>query len=322
MTQIVDASPLELTPTQEAKLDARSLWMKNRIRMESENMKSKQYGGKSRHYWSVLLWMTQVLQLGLKITGLYERGVRNAKNIAMREIPVVLPDLPSAFHGFTILQLSDLHLDGMPGLEHILLEVIGEREFDLCIFTGDYRKGLRGPVQGIMGSLKTLVNHIQSRRGFLGILGNHDDTIMVAPMEAMGIQMLINEHLILEKNGQHIQVIGTDDIHYYYTDLAKDALEPARSMLTIGLVHSPEFYKEAASSGVDLYLCGHTHSGQVCLPGGIPLITHLNCGRAFFRGQWQYKAMQGITNAGAGTSGIPVRFNTQGEVLSIKLLCH
>jgi predicted MPP superfamily phosphohydrolase len=57
----------------------------------------------------------------------------------------------------------------------------------------------------------------------------------------------------------------------------------------------------------------------VCLPGGLPIITHLNRGRGFFRGVWRYRGMQGVTNVGAGTSGIPVRFNTRGEILLLTL---
>ncbi len=302
-------------------IDARQLWANNRFWMESENIKSKRYGGKSHHHWYVLLWLMKILQFGLKITGLYQQGCRNAQNIVFRELSIVVPELPAAFHGFTILQLSDLHLDGMPSLEHKLLELIGDRVFDICALTGDYRTELHGPINDVVQSLKILVDGIQTRQGVLGILGNHDDVHMVTPIEALGVRMLINENIIFEKDGQSLQFIGTDDVHYYYTDLALHALENAKDHCTVALIHSAELYLAAEQFGVNLYLCGHTHAGQVCLPGGIPLITHLNHGKEFFRGQWQYNNMQGITNAGAGTSGIPVRFNSQGEVLAITLLC-
>ncbi len=99
------------------------------------------------------------------------------------------------------------------------------------------------------------------------------------------------------------------------------ALEAARDAFTIALVHSPEAYDVAAHLGVDLYLCGHTHAGQVCLPGGRPVIRHLSRGRRFYRGTWRHRGMLGVTNAGAGTSGVPVRFNTRGEVLALTLRC-
>jgi predicted MPP superfamily phosphohydrolase len=97
------------------------------------------------------------------------------------------------------------------------------------------------------------------------------------------------------------------------------ALEAAADDFTIALVHSPELADAAAQAGVALYLTGHTHAGQVCLPGGIPLVRHLRAGRHLYRGHWHHRGMQGITNAGAGTSGIPVRFFTESEILALRL---
>ena len=178
---------------------------------------------------------------------------------------------------------------------------------------------MHGPIQQVMQSLQKLTSAIRSAFGFVGVLGNHDDCHMVAPMEEMGIRMLINETMLLEKNGEHIQLIGVDDVHYYYTDQALHALEWAQEQFSIALVHSPELFDAAEHFGVDLYLCGHTHAGQVCLPRGIPIITHISRGRRFYRGHWSYKNMQGITHSGVGTSGLPVRFNTRGEILLLRL---
>jgi predicted MPP superfamily phosphohydrolase len=170
-----------------------------------------------------------------------------------------------------------------------------------------------------MDGLRPLVEGVRSRHGVLGVLGNHDDCHMVGPMEAMGIRMLVNESVRLARGSEVLQVVGTDDVHYYFTDQAVHALEAARDSFTIALVHSPEAYDVAAGLGVDLYLCGHTHAGQVCLPGGRPVIRHLSRGRRFYRGTWRHRGMLGVTNAGAGTSGVPVRFNTRGEILILTL---
>jgi len=224
--------------------------------------------------------------------------------------------LPAAFAGFRILHLSDLHLDGMPELVELILAALGERRFDLCVLTGDYRTELHGPIAAVMRGLRRLVGGIRSTHGVLGVLGNHDDCHMVAPLEDMGVRVLVNEQVALEREGSRIVVIGTDDVHYYYTDQALHALERAAAApFSIALVHSPEMYDVAADSGVDLYLCGHTHAGQIVLPGGIPLITHLHRGRRYFRGVWQHGGMRGVTHGGVGTSGIPIRFNTRGEIL-------
>src|SRR5262249_3952022 len=158
-----------------------------------------------------------------------------------------------------------------------------------------------------------------TREGCIAVLGNHDDCHMVAPMEAMGIRVLVNERHFIERGGDRVQIIGTDDVHYYYTDQSLHALEAAKDEFTIALIHSPQLREAGVDMGVALYVRGQTPAGQVCLPGGVPLVRHVRAGHAFFRGEWRHKDMVGVTNAGAGTSGIPVRFNTRGEVLALTL---
>ena len=87
----------------------------------------------------------------------------------------------------------------------------------------------------------------------------------------------------------------------------------------IALIHSPEFVDAAAENGFQLYLAGHTHGGQVCLPGGWPIITHMTRYRRYARGLWRHGEMVGYTSTGVGVSGLPVRFNTRGEVALITL---
>jgi predicted MPP superfamily phosphohydrolase len=303
----------------EAAVNPRMLWALNRLRMETENRKSRRYGGRGPHHWYALLFMMRTLEVLLKLTRQYERGVRNAWDIAVRRMDVPLRRLPASFDGFTVLHLSDLHLDGMPGLEEAILERVGGQGFDLCVLTGDYRTELHGPIRPTMERLQPLVSRLRSRHGVLAVLGNHDDCHMVAPMEAMGIRVLVNESVRLTRGEDVLQVVGTDDVHYYFTDQAVHALEAARDAFTVALVHSPEVFDTAAELGVDLYLCGHTHAGQVCLPGGRPVIKHLARGRRLYRGVWRHGQMVGITNAGVGTSGVPVRFNTRGEILVLTL---
>ena len=305
-------------PAVEASIDARRAWRTHRRRLETRFLQTGTYGTRNRH--QPMLEATVVaLKWTLKALGLYRRGVRNAENIVLHQRDLYLADLPPAFDGFTILHLSDLHFDGMPGLEHRALEIWGDREVDLCVLTGDYRNRLHGPRETAMQSLDTLIAGIRSRHGFLAVLGNHDDSHMVQPIESMGVRMLINETAWIHRGGQQVRITGTDDVRYYYTDQADRALEGAHSDFSIALVHSPEFHDVAHRMGVDLYLCGHTHAGQICLPGGRPVVTHIDCGKEFCSGVWNYRGMHGVTNSGLGTSGIPVRFHTQGELLLLRL---
>jgi len=300
-------------------INARQMWANNRFWMETQNLVTKRYGGKRKQHWYALLVALKTFQWGLKRLGQYERGWHNAAHIVLRDLELRFARLPRAFEGFSILHISDPHLDGMPGIEDRIVELCRGREFDLCVLTGDYRTELHGPIRAVMASLQKAVRGIRSKEGFLGVLGNHDDCHMVAPMEAMGIRMLINESVVLERGGDRLRLVGTDDVHYYYTDQALHALEAAAEAFTIALVHSPELFDVAAGLGVALYLCGHTHGGQVCLPGGIPVIRHLSRGRSLYRGGWRHGEMQGVTSSGVGTSGIPVRFNTEAEILVHRL---
>jgi predicted MPP superfamily phosphohydrolase len=302
-----------------APINARQMWANNRFWMETQNLVTKRYGGKRKQHWYALLLALKAFEWGLKRCGQYQRGWHNAANIVLRELELFFPGLPRAFEGFSILHISDPHLDGMPGIEDRIVELVRGREFDLCVLTGDYRTELHGPIRAVMASLERLVGGIRSREGFLGVLGNHDDCHMVAPMEAMGIRMLINESVVLTRDTERLRILGTDDVHYYYTDQSLHALEAAGDDFTVALVHSPELFDAAAEAGVALYLCGHTHGGQVCLPGGHAPLKHLRAGRHLYTGHWQHGEMQGITNVGAGTSGIPVRFNTRSEILSLRL---
>ena len=91
-----------------------------------------------------------------------------------------------------------------------------------------------------------------------------------------------------------------------------------RSESKVALVHSPEIVDLVAENNYSLYLTGHTHGGQICLPGGIPIVTH-KVPRKFNSGVWQHKHLQGYTNKGSGVCGLSVRYNCLGEVAFITL---
>jgi uncharacterized protein len=86
------------------------------------------------------------------------------------------------------------------------------------------------------------------------------------------------------------------------------------------LVHSPEIIPEAARAGVDYYLCGHTHGGQMCLPGSVPLLTNASCARKYVGGVWQHENMAGYTSRGTGSSCLPVRFCCPPEITVHRLV--
>jgi len=258
----------------------------------------------------------------LQLTGLRRRGELNALSPIVREIVLQYDNLPESFCGFRILHLTDLHIDGLAGLAEAISERLSELEVDICVMTGDYRYDTHGPCHGVYPPMERMFKSVNARLGMIGILGNHDVSEEVPALEQLGVKMLINNALELRSGQESVWIIGLDDPHYYGCDDLPAALKGVPSgAFKILLVHTPELIKEAEASGVDLYLCGHTHGGQICLPFVGPIIINANCSRAYARGVWKYKTLQGYTSPGVGTSGVPVRFFCPPEIGLLELRC-
>ncbi|NOY57520.1 MAG: metallophosphoesterase [Calditrichaeota bacterium] len=302
--------------------EKRLIWSIARSCLENNKFKHKRFGGKQKSYWTLFERFVRFGSFFLKIGPFYGIGNDNSKNIIVNRIDVPAPHCPDAFDGYKILHLSDLHLDCVKGLDDIICDRLQNLSCDLCVITGDYREKTHGGYKQILGPLQKIINSIHARDGILSVLGNHDTYLMVPDFEKMGIRMLTNETVQIQRGNACISITGLDDPSTYYTDAALRALEEEKDGCKIVLVHSPELYDVASVNGYKLYLCGHTHGGQICLPGGIPLVTHLKTGKKFFRGLWQYNGMAGYTSQGCGASGIPVRFNTTSEITLLTLSRH
>lgn len=294
-------------------------WAETRSRMEARREKHNPDGRHRRRHWPVFKFLIQAFGRFLKVTGLYRRGVRNAQDLGLRRIELAFDTLPAAFDGYTLLHLTDPHFGGLEGITERAIELIDGLEVDLCVMTGDYRFRTQGPIDAVLPGLQRLVGAVKARDGIIATLGNHDTVRMVAPMADMGLMVLANQTHTLTRDGASVHLTGIDDVHYYYTDQARTALYEGGEGFRIALVHSPELADVAAAAGVAFYLTGHTHGGQVCLPGGRPVITHSGRWRRYAAGLWRHGAMVGYTSCGIGISGLPVRFNTRGEVTLITL---
>lgn len=254
------------------------------------------------------------------LLGLYQKGRQNALDIRLKQTTLEFEDLPAAFDGYTILFLTDLHLDGLAGLHERIHALVAPLHVDLCLFGGDYRTELSGPYSKVLIRMRRLLRSIHARDGFYAILGNHDCVEMVRRLENRGLRFLINEAVALERGDDQLWLVGIDDPHYYQAhDLPQAFADVPSRAFSILLSHAPEVYDQAASHGTRLYLCGHTHAGQVQLPGIGPVFTHSRAPRKFCQGHWLHGRMQGYTSAGVGVSGVPVRFGTVGEVVLIRL---
>ena len=117
---------------------SRAEWRKLRLRMETRNEKHSPLGGRENRHWAQFSALVHHFGRAIKLFGLYRRGVRNALDIGLTRIELPFNTLPAEFDGFRVLQLSDLHFDGLPGTMEAASKIISGLEVDLCVLTGDY----------------------------------------------------------------------------------------------------------------------------------------------------------------------------------------
>ncbi|MGH7033546.1 MAG: metallophosphoesterase, partial [Stellaceae bacterium] len=228
-------------------------------------------------------------------------------------------ELPRAFEGYRILHLSDTHLDCLPNLATVARAMLKSVEVDLVVLTGDIHGRHRAPLQDSVGPLAAMLEGLEPRDGRIAVLGNHDPAAMAEALEDLGFAVLINRSTTLERGAERLVLTGHDDVHRFFTPAARTALGAAPPGFRIALVHSAEMADHAEAEGYSLYLCGHTHGGQLCLPGGRPVLTHLRRCRFGARGAWRCGRMVGYTSNGLGVSGAPLRYNCPGEMAVITL---
>jgi uncharacterized protein len=253
------------------------------------------------------------IQACLRLTGLYWRGQRNAAQIEVKQNYIRSTRIPKAFDGYTILQVSDLHMDMSQDAMQRLATILRNITYDLCALTGDYRGQTFGPYDTTLAGMSRICAEI--KKPIYGVLGNHDTVRMLPGLEGMGIRMLLNECETIERDHQRIHLVGIDDAHFYRADnIEKAASGIPSEEFSILLSHTPEVYQQAALADFGLLLSGHTHGGQICLPGGIPITLDSVLPRYMGSGPWKYRNMIGYTSVGAGSSVVPVRFNCPPEV--------
>ena len=278
--------------------------------------------GQGRTFFHVENWysLRSIIRNCLRLVLLHGRARRNARRIEIRHNHIKLPRLPAAFEDFTLLQISDLHLDMAADFPHALIEAVRQVEYDLCVLTGDFRAETFGPYEAALQGLQQVRTQLEGE--VYAILCNHDTVCMVPGMESMDIRLLLNEQVALQRGGDTIYLAGIDDPHYYRADnLEKAAENIPEDAVSILLAHSPEIYRHAAHADFDVMLCGHTHAGQICLPGGVPLMCNASCPRSLCAGAWSYHGLSGYTSAGSGACVVDVRINCPPEITLHHLHC-
>ena len=293
------------------------LWQR-RIRLEKKFRRAREAGEGDI---GDRLSRSRFPEWALRAVGLWGRGRRNALRLALVEHTLYVPGLPDFLEGFRLLHVSDFHFNvDVPEFAHIARDLLARAEADLCLFTGDYRFSHEGSYDHIFRHMATVMEGVHCRHGVIGILGNHDLATFVEPFNAMGIDMLVNGNRELEVPGGRFWIAGVDDQHRYHCEslpLATEGIPPGG--FTILLAHSPELVMDAPRYGVHVYLCGHTHWGQIRFPGIGALTYNARCSSRFCEGVWQNESMAGYTTAGIGTTDLPIRFNCPPEACVLTL---
>lgn len=265
----------------------------------------------------------------------------NPKNVQLRKTTIEVENLPAAFNGFTIVQISDIHLGGWgKNLSYLkpAIKIINEQNADILVFSGDMVHNYHEETAG----WAPLFNEIKVRGGKYAVLGNHDygdysewnteedkadnlEKIKKAIGE-FGFKLLLNEKIDLVKNSDTIELLGVENWGKppfpKYGDLNKALSQTDSSKLKILISHDPSHWKAevVGEKNVFLTLSGHTHAAQMAFN---------MYGKLRSPSAWIYEEWDGLyeeqgqflfVNRGLGFAGIPVRLGAARPEVSLIIL--
>ena len=276
-------------------------------------------GRMGRLHFENMPWLHKALDLSLRVSFIRARGRWNALNVKIESVNIAFGNLPNGFDNTRILFITDFHIDATDTLADRIIRLADDIDYDFCILGGDYSFGTGKNCDSAFEKMSRIARHLTTKSRVFAVLGNHDRYKMAQVLNECGVEMLINEGIYLEKAGDKIYIAGLDDCHYYAAeDIALTDIS-CNGQFKIMVSHSPERFSEIASVGYSLLLTGHTHGGQVCLPGGVAVVTSTSAPRKMAKGIWQHQGMTGYTSRGVGTTSVAVRYFCPPEMAVITL---
>ena len=278
--------------------------------------------GVSRRSFLKLAGMTVAGTCLLGIGG-YQYSTRIEPNrLVVESVQVPITNLKPGLEGFRIVQLSDIHLHPFIQIEFVetAVELVNKLQPDLIALTGDYvYEGAASVFE-----LAPVLALLNAKYGIFAVLGNHDlwtDAVVVrAGLEREGVSVLVNQGVALSVGRDNIYLAGLDDAWSGQPDLSAALDGSATDIPVILLAHEPDVADMSALDGrVSLQLSGHSHGGQVRLPGvGAPILPYL--GQKYEQGVYRVNNMWVYTNRGLGVIPPPVRLNCPPEITEITLV--
>lgn len=242
--------------------------------------------------------------------------------LVVRRLEITIPGLPPSLDGFTILHLSDLHLDLVHGRAWLqdVVDRANELKADLIAITGDLAEGSVAQ----FGSDAEPIGELEAPHGVYFVTGNHeyfhDLQGWLAYLKTAGVRVLRNERVSIGTEGGTFDLAGVDDhdgariAPGHGPDLRKalEGRDPSRAVVL--LAHQPRIIKEAARQGVDLVLSGHTHGGQIW-----PFSYLVYLQQPYVRGLKGEGDTLLYLSSGTGFWGPPMRLGTTAEMALITL---
>lgn len=230
---------------------------------------------------------------------------------------IMIKDLPEAFRGMTIAQISDLHVGPTIKAEYAqtVVDQVNELDPDLIFFTGDM---VDGSVENLSNDVEPL-RQLRSRYGTYFVTGNHEYysgvEAWIKKVEELGMIHLKNEHRILQKGAASLAIAGVTDLmaHHSHKDHLSDPHKAMRgvpeNIPSILLAHQPGTADHTHGLPIDLMVCGHTHGGQY-----IPFNLAVARAHKYYAGHYRQDDMQIYVNRGTGYWGPPLRLGIPSEI--------
>jgi len=261
------------------------------------------------------------------VVGAYGYGSRlEAEWLQVEKLSIPVKQLGSSFEGFKIVQMSDFHLYPHTQIELIkrAVNITNSLKPDLITLTGDYVSREGSSKSEAIFELAPVLTKLNAKYGVFTVLGNHEyftnEKVVLRSLKESGLTVLINDGLALSIGQQMLYLAGLDDAWKGNPDLSKALEKRPGSVPTILLVHEPDFADTYSADGsVSLQLSGHSHGGQIRLPGMGALVLPRH-GRKYVQGLYRVKDMWVYTTRGIGVIGVPVRLNCRPEITEITLV--
>lgn len=258
---------------------------------------------------------------GLAATGGYQYGLAEARNLVVEAVEIPLKNLPSALEGFRIVMLGDLHLSELTPLSFLqeAITLANNLKPDLIALVGDY---VWHEVEVIF-DLAPVLAKLNAKYGVFAVLGNHDlwtnVNIVTEGLNRSKIPLLVNKGLTLNVGKSQLYLAGLDDAWSGKPNLEAALAKHLSNTPSILLAHEPDPADIYALDGrVSLHLAGHSHGGQVKIPGIGALITPY-LAKKYKEGLFNINNMWLYTTRGVGTTILPFRINCPPEITEITL---